>query len=560
MSNYGKLTSSLSQKPSKETHQTVQTPGTVMNNAGGYVYEISKWDMLDRFLILGSESNTYYCSEAKMTMDNAKNVIECIKEDGIRVVNRIVEVSDKGEASKNDSALFALALCAAHQGSTPSDAAVRKFALDSLPKVARIGTHLFQFAHFVDSFRGWGSGLRNAIANWYNTMDAERLALQVVKYPNRTAEEGNSKSVWSHKDLLRKSHATGDKLHNYIYDYVTKEGKLPSDTYRIPNELMILEGANKIKNEKDPKAVASLIEKYQLPHELVPKEVANDPIVWSALLPHMALNATLRTLNRLTAYGVIKPLSSELKMVVDRLNNQEYIKKSRIHPISVLSALKTYSQGRGMKGSLSWTPNQKIVDALNEMLYMSFDAITPSGKNILLGLDISGSMDSASIAGLPYVSAREASAVMAMVTARCEKNYHMIAFTDTNGEQYNKSSGVTDVNISPKDRLDKVISYLSAMPMGRTDCAIPVMYAIKNKLDVDAFVTYTDNETYAGTIKPMEALKKYRNEFKAPEAKMIAVGMTATKYSIVDATDRYCLNVCGFSTSAPAVISNFISK
>ncbi len=66
--------------------------------------------------------------------------------------------SREGRAPKNDPALFALALAA---GS--ADEATRKAALDALPQVARTGTHLFQFATFVEGFRGWGRSLRRAV-------------------------------------------------------------------------------------------------------------------------------------------------------------------------------------------------------------------------------------------------------------------------------------------------------------------------------------------------------------------------------------------------------------
>ena len=541
MANYGKHAASISKKTPKATPQTVQTPGTVQNNAGGYVYEIDKWERLDRFLILGTDGATYYCSERKMSLDNAKNVLECIKEDGVRTVNRIVEISDDGRAPKNDPALFALALCASH-----GDGDTRKLALNLLPKVARIGTHLFQFSHFIDGQRGWGSGLRNAIANWYNGMKPDRLALQVVKYPQRTAEEGNAKSSWSHDDLLRKSHARGDELHNLIYQYVTKEGKLPD---RVPEPLAILEGASRMKSAKTESEVVSLIEKYELPHELVPKEFGNSAAVWRALLPHMPITATLRTLNRLTSYGVIKPLSSELKTVVGRLTDAEQVKKARIHPIAVLAAIKTYSQGRGIKGSLTWSPIQQVVDALDEMLYMAFDAVEPTGKNIMLALDISGSMGMGGIGGLDFVTPREGTAVMSLATARSEKNYHVVGF----------SNELIPLNISPRQRMDGVLKTISGLPFGSTDCALPMVYALKNRLDVDAFFVYTDNETWAGNIKPVEALRQYRNE-RNPQAKLVVCGMTGTPFTIADPNDAGMLDVVGFDSSAPAIMSDFIRK
>ena len=46
--------------------------------------------------------------------------------------------------------------------------------------------------------------------------------------------------------------------------------------------------------------------------------------------------------------------------------------------------------------------------------------------------------------------------------------------------------------------------------MGGTDCALPMLYAIQNKLEVDVFVVFTDCETRTVSMQPSAALKKYR--------------------------------------------------
>src|SRR5207249_6204522 len=56
--------------------------------------------------------------------------------------------------------------------------------------------------------------------------------------------------------------------------------------------------------------------------------------------------------------------------------------------------------------------------------------------------------------------------------------------------------GITRVNVSPRMRLADVIKRIEAIPMGGTDCALPMLWAARNKLNVSAFVTYTDSETW----------------------------------------------------------------
>ena len=98
------------------TPQSQPIPGSTQgaNSAGGYAWQVDDWVRLDRFLILGAEGGTYYIAEHDLMKQNHDALVRCIKADGIRAVNRIVEISDSGRAPKNDPAIFALALVAAH--------------------------------------------------------------------------------------------------------------------------------------------------------------------------------------------------------------------------------------------------------------------------------------------------------------------------------------------------------------------------------------------------------------------------------------------------------------
>ena len=71
-------------------------------------------------------------------------------------------------------------------------------------------------------------------------------------------------------------------------------------------------------------------------------------------------------------------------------------------------------------------------------------------------------------------------------------------------------SGLTPLSISPRQRLDDVVQSISNLPFGGTDCALPMVEALKHRWEVDAFVVYTDSETWAGDIHPAQALRQYR--------------------------------------------------
>ena len=90
------------------------------------------------------------------------------------------------------------------------------------------------------------------------------------------------------------------------------------------------------------------------------------------------MTAMIRNLGKMSAIGVLKPLSSHAVTVCSRLRDVGLLKKARIHPFNVLVALKTYEQGKGDKGKLKWEVNQAILSALNDAYYLSFKVATHS--------------------------------------------------------------------------------------------------------------------------------------------------------------------------------------
>ena len=516
----------------RQTPQSQRTPGRneVKNSAGGYVHQLNAWDRLDRFLILGSEGGTFYVSERDLTIDNAKHTINLIKEDGLGVVRRVVEVSTEGRAHKNDAALFVLA-AALKLG----DKNTRRAAEAAFNNVVRTGTHLFQMAQFVESFGGWGPITRRAFSNWYLSKNPGQLGYSLLKYRQRNG--------WSHRDILRLAHpkVKEDSAHAKVFDVTCNPEKLESGLMGLPEIYAGYEKAQALRLNPDPK----LIEQYNLSWEMLPTEWLNDPKINSYLLEKMPLMATIRQLGRLSANGTIKPLSKELDIVVRRLVNDEAISKSRIHPMHYLLAAKTYESGRGHRGNLSWTVDGKVKSALNTGFYKSFKNVEPTGKAFLLGVDVSSSMGWHNI-GTTNITAAEAAAAMALVIAKTEPKHFVHGF----------ASAFKNLGISPEDDLAQAMRKTKSHNFGRTDCAVPMRYALENRIYVDTFVVLTDNETWCGSVKPVDALNQYRGKVN-PNAKLVVVGMTSSGFTIADPNDAGMLDVVGFDANVLPLISEF---
>lgn len=486
------------------------------------------WAHLDRFLILGTEGGSYYVSERKMTLDSVKSINQLLKKDGVGVVRRIVQVSQSGRAPKNDPAIFALALAA-----TLGNEETRREAFTALPQVCRTGTHLFQFVDAARDLRGWGRGLRRAVGQWYLDKTPDQLAYQVLKYRNR---EG-----WSHRDVLRLSHvkAEHEALNGVLRWAVAGDASGAGEQ---------VEAFERLKTITCPKAAAELIIESRLPRECVPTELLVHPEVWEALLMDMPMTAMVRNLGVMSKVGLLVRRSRAEAEVVSRLTDAEHLRRARMHPLAVLVALRTYESGRGLRGSSTWDPSPSVVGALEQAFKLAFQAVEPAGKRIMLGLDVSGSMGVGQIAGAPVTPA-EATAAMALVTLGTEPEAHTMAF----------ASSFQRIDLKRGMSLAAAMKKTGNMAFGATDCAQPMLHAIKNRMEVDAFVVYTDNETWFGKVHPFQALRDYRQR-SGIDAKLIVVGMTATKFTIADPKDPGMLDVVGFDSAAPLAMTRFLQE
>ncbi len=540
------------------THQPTQRgalPGQVANNAGGFSFETDKWTQLRRFLILGTAGGSFYVGERDMTKQNLTAVSNCIDEDAMRVVEMLKEISLSGRAPKNDPALFVLAMVASRQVqvevkgkliTVPTPAA--KAAYEAIPAVARTFTHLSHFITFVrkGKMRGFGRGFRRAVAKWFTGKSVEDLVYQAIKYRSRDG--------FSQKDVAWLCHAGSFLAKNdsarravFVYlDYKARPGApelvLDEDDLKA---LARLRATESLATLSDVDQVAAVVSEHALPMEAVPTALRGKG-VYKAVAQKAGLGWIVRNLGNLGRVGLLSINDSDfVKTICNRIVDEQYIRKSRLHPLSILIALNTYKSGRGIKGSGEWEIVPKVIDALNRAFYQSFKYVEPSGKRTLIAIDVSGSMRGTRVNGTSNLSAHEAAAVLAMVAVRAESDSHVVAF----------DTSTYPLAMSETQRIDDVMSAITKIGGGGTDCALPFVYAKDKNLKIDLFVCLTDSETWAGRTHVMPAFEAYRKA-SGIDAKAINIAMTANGVTNFE-SNRLCLEVAGFDTTVPEVISLF---
>lgn len=149
------------------------------------------WSQFARFLSVGTEGTLAYAGRTVFEPEDVTRTAAAIREDGLRAVEWIASAQHR--AARN----YALALAA-----SLGDGTTRRAALDLLPRVAVSSMDLFAFCEGCRGLRGWGRGLRSAVAKWYLSRPIDLLAQELVNCPEALG--------WSHRDLLRLAHPVAE--------------------------------------------------------------------------------------------------------------------------------------------------------------------------------------------------------------------------------------------------------------------------------------------------------------------------------------------------------------
>jgi len=513
----------------------------VANNAGGFTFTVDDRARLERFLILGTDGGTYYVDQKTLTEDNATFVIDLIQRDAPLVINTLVEISRDGRALRQSPIIFTLALVFKY-GNDEAKSVARSIFND----VIRISTHLFEFNQYIESLGGWGRAKRSAVAGWYTGRDAAALAYQAVKYRQRNG--------WTHRDALRLAHPIGvdAAVINFI---LGKDERTAAATTDGPAIIRGFKFAQEAQTVSELLGTA-LTDYPNLPWEALPTQFLTEPEVWKKLFYNGQLNgqALVRNITRLSRINAFNDMVFA-RDYANRLVDGEMIRRTRLHPLNYLNALvvhqvgqidrKNHTYGWGISRIKNWTTVPVIVDALNNGFYAAFKHLESANKRTMLALDVSGSMSAMAGSGLD-LSCDQVTAAMSMATARTEPWYQITAF----------DTGIKDLGITPGQNLAEVLQRVHINNGGGTDCSLPMTWALKTKTQVDTFVVYTDNETWAGRIHPHIALQEYRQKMGI-DAKLAVVGIAATKFTIADPSDRGMIDLVGADSNLPAIIANF---
>ncbi|MDI9636686.1 TROVE domain-containing protein [Kamptonema cortianum] len=513
-------------------HLTIRTPSQskeirglnqVRSESGGHVWAVDRWTLVERFLLLGTETGTIVPGQQKREKGSNANLEAAIAEDASRVLALIAEAGRSGRAVDEFPALFALAMTGA-QG----DDASRRAAYETMPQVARTAEHLFYFVSASDELRGWGRGLRKAVGNWYTEKSDDDLVYQLIKNQARFG--------WSHADVLRKAHVTPISSEQSVI----LKWAVGAD-YEGSNQF--LNSVIQLRSMDSMIGAVELISQMDLPLHVIPRHMLTQPDVWNVLLPKMPLPAILENLGVLSALGLLSEKSANTELVCQRLTDADRLRASRVRPASIWMSYREYALGVSIPDSRCWEPTASVLDALEA----AYRLARVNGRQTGCRFVISSGHAGSEAAG-PRHSAIPSNEVKNLFASEFSLNGDEVFVMTSAGRcqllQYEMGSGMV------------AGSGLMDIEQSDVDPAWPIIWAARNRVNIDLFILCQEHGSNRVLWELTQALASYREATGYP-AKAAVVDLSARRDPDHVEFDPGILQVVGFDDSVPHALREF---
>ncbi len=504
-------------------------PGMIANDTGGYAYKTSPLVDLGRYLILGTTKSTYYLNPETLVMRADDTILNALSVDPAGALELVAQISDGGRAPSNEPALYVLANALIHE-----DVKVRNMAGAAFGHVVRTGTHFLHLVGYIQMLNQgrkpsvWsgtrGRHIREIVGNWINSLGANNVLFQVLKYPSR---DGMS---W--KDALRLVHVkpVGEHMPEVLGYAAGKIGAV---------ELPLFERYVQVRTAKTIGDFGE-INLADIPFEWLDTKWRNDKDVWLRLMPTLGVKAALWNVTNLAEKGFLNDRELAGALLV-RITDVALAKRQRVHPVDFWKTYNVYKNGsRATKGGDTkyWEVSTGILNALERGIFNSFANVEPSGLRFLVGVDCSMSMQSGGVPGMDSVTPEVASMVLAKLFSGIEPTTTVVGF----------ATRISDITGGLKNATSIAhVMSANARHGESTNLGLPIEFALKRDGPYDCIVIVTDGQDNTGEHPQilMEQYWKGRN----PNCVLVHMQMTGGTMVTIGKEDPRVLNIPGFDTN-----------
>lgn len=249
---------------------------------------------------------------------------------------------------RNDEAIIALAFCV-RRVSGDAGVKLRGEVYNAINDIILTDNDLFLFVNWSNKLaaphKGFGRGMRKAIAKWYEAKTSLELANFFGKNRNLYG--------WGHIDLIKLCHLKfqADEDRTQVIQSLFKKGwdVLKENEQRINNG-SLPEGMARLchiikfkVNESIPQAL-QMIGQHSFSVAYLPSHLYENAEVWEMIVPKMSYTELLKILPTLYSLNLLKEDTTLSKKICTAIGNQNIIAASKTHPIELLVLKKNYEK------------------------------------------------------------------------------------------------------------------------------------------------------------------------------------------------------------------------
>lgn len=492
-----------------------------INQAGAPAYKFEDRHALAQLVVTSCFNGTYY-SNAE---DQLNQVLELARKIDTEFIAKAA-VYSRQNALMKDAGIVLLAVLASRDDGIPYFKAI-------FPKIVDNVKQLCNFARVIRSGtagrRNFGHAIRNTINKWINSQDLSKLIKGAVGQADPSLA-----------DVLKMVHTKPiNEVISNAFAYLIDK---PFQVELLPEDIAYFETF---------KHKGGILAPDMPFRSLTNCKLTVDH--WTQIAMDMPWNTLRMNLNMLTRNKVFEN-PEVVKILANKLRSAEDIANVKAFPYQIMT---TYQ-------NIGNDVPAHIKDALHDALELSTQNVPSFEGDIVVAVDVSGSMGSP-ITGYRHggsstvTSCRDVAALFAACLLRKNK-YSKI---------YGYDHRLHYLNLDPRDSVLTNAHNIS-LPGGGTNCTLVLEHLVDKNQHADAVIYFSDNQSWAeyynggyyqrnsNSPTPMSELwKKYKRY--NPKSKLILVDLQPyTNTQISD--DKDVLNVGGWSDAVFNVIHNFLYK
>jgi 60 kDa SS-A/Ro ribonucleoprotein len=506
---------------------------TTVNLAGGPAYALPPKQALAQLAATGCFNNTFYAYGDEQLVNLL--VLAELVDDNVFLAKLAVYSREQAFLKDMPAALVLIL--------SRRDPALFHRVFDRVVDNGRVLRTLLQMIRAgVFGRKSLSYSLQRAFQRWLNTASAGKLL---------AASIGNDPSL---RDVLRLARPTPtDNARRALFGWLTDkpaENWAPATPADLPDEVRALLAYRAAESEAEQVAI---LEQHRFRWDLL-ADAARGPRVWKAIARQMGAQALRMNLNTLLRHDVFND-AAMVKFVAERIADAEDIRASRQFPYQFLAAF--------LNADAGFPP--RVTEALNEAAELACGNVPELPGPIVIGLDVSGSMQSP-VTGhrgkgaTSKVRCVDVAALFAAAVLRRNPDSVLVPFDD-------RAHDARDID--PTEPVLSLAGRLARFGGGGTNCALPLAEANRTYRD-RAFagcVLISDNESWIGAGRHgatgvltewqhfVKSQVRLQGEMAGPKLVCIDVQPSLT----TQAPERSdILNVGGFSDAVFSVVASFL--